>query len=199
MGAPTACHPVQSSFSCSGLRFSPMSFSIAVISRHFPDASQYFPLPYSDSSDAAISLISFRNAGSFGPGAVNESFSRRNFRARSDGRCNPSNRLDCSTSSVVTAVISSFVFAASASVSSVMKLSCTQFAWLPFTLNSPSRASAFFMNASASGTVGSDVWAATTIARAKKQRARRTIIFIRTPGEIMPVRCADLQISDSRK
>src|ERR1041385_3932578 len=169
-----------------------MMRSIAVMSRHSSGLRQYFPLPYSPSSQTPILVISLRRVGSFGAGAVNVSRSSINLRARYGGSFNPSKRLACSTSSVVTAVFWSCASAFMAWVSKVMKFSWTQDAVFTFTASSRSRASAWFMNCSASATVGLCVCAETP---AQKSSSRKNIRgFIGPPVGIIrrtKVRCAD--------
>src|SRR6185503_8896075 len=125
-----------------------MISSISPRLRHFPlsPSGQYLPLPYAPSSEAASLVTSVRSFSSFGAGNVNDNFRSFILRATSGGSCRPSNRRDCSASSVVAAINSSFAPAERASVSSVMKVLLIQSARLNLTFRSKRRFSASSIN-----------------------------------------------------
>ena len=129
-----------------------MISSSSVRLRHFPlsPSGQYLPLPYSPSIDAVSFVSSVRSAGSLGAGSVSESFNNLSLRFASGERSTFSYFRDCSASSVVAAIISSFASAARNSVSSVMKLLLTQSARPALMFKSSKRFSASARNFSAS-------------------------------------------------
>ncbi len=94
--------------------------------------------------------------GSLGAGAgtAADSFNSSILRASTSGSFRWSYRVACLANSVVAPISTSLASAAICSVSSVMKFDCTHDARLAFTDRSCSRASALFMNSSASATVG---------------------------------------------
>ena len=150
------CQPTHASSSSSGFVLWAMMRSRSFCEKHFSLPStclQYLPLPYMPSSLLASSVSSLRSASLLGAGAVSESFNNKNFLASSGGIFSPSKRRASSASCVVASVSFSFACADSASVSSVIKFSCTHCALLARIPRSKSCASAFLMNACASATV----------------------------------------------
>jgi hypothetical protein len=90
----------------------------------------------------------------FGAGNPAASFSSFIFRAITGGSFNPSNRAACVANSTLSVFSTSPASAAIASVSNVMKFSCTHEARDCFTPKSNSRLSASSRNALACSTVG---------------------------------------------
>ncbi len=98
-------------------------------------------------------MTSVRSFSSFGAGSVSDNFRSFILRATSGDSCRPSNRRDCSASSVVAAISSSFALAERASVSPVMKVLLIQSARLNLRFRSNKRFSASAINFAASSGV----------------------------------------------
>ena len=132
MGAPTACHAAQASFSSSGLLLLERTFSSSPRCMHSPGFTwaaslepgfgQYCPLPYALVIQLSMLASSVRSASLSGAGTVCANRRRRNLRARSAGSWATIGWKRCAlcTASATKAAVASSPWALSASVSSVM-------------------------------------------------------------------------------